>query len=118
MPQWQRLAAGDVIPDYGGKDETFTVESIAPPYSLVYRSRRGRVDPPEARAPRHPAAPTAADHTGDVHTREGSRGRGRSGENALVTSCATAPTGGHPGRRDEPTAGPVSRGRPDSVGAG
>jgi hypothetical protein len=41
-PRWQDLAVGDVIPDYGGRDETFTVASIRPPSSLVYRSVRGR----------------------------------------------------------------------------
>src|SRR5512142_3182301 len=29
-PAWQRLAAGDVIPDYGGRDETFEVAAIEP----------------------------------------------------------------------------------------
>jgi hypothetical protein len=43
-PRWQALAVGDVIPDYGGRDETFTVASIDPPSSLVYRSTRGRMD--------------------------------------------------------------------------
>jgi hypothetical protein len=33
-----------VIPDYGGRDETFTVVTIDPPIALVYRSRRGRTD--------------------------------------------------------------------------
>jgi hypothetical protein len=42
--RWQRLAPGDVIPDYGGRDETFTVVVIDPPIALVYRSRRGRTD--------------------------------------------------------------------------
>ncbi|TCK22806.1 hypothetical protein [Pseudonocardia endophytica] len=42
-PRWQALAVGDVIPDYGGRDETFTVASIDPPSSLVYRSTRGRM---------------------------------------------------------------------------
>lgn len=44
LGRWQGLEVGDVIPDYGGRDETFTVESITPPYSLVYPSRRGRID--------------------------------------------------------------------------
>lgn len=39
-PRWQELAAGDVIPDYGGRDETFTVAEIEPPHVLVYRSTR------------------------------------------------------------------------------
>jgi hypothetical protein len=40
-PAWLNLKAGDVIPDYGGRDETFEVAEIRPPASLVYRSRRG-----------------------------------------------------------------------------
>jgi hypothetical protein len=42
--RWQGLRVGDVIPDYGGRDETFTVAETAPPTTLVYRSRRGRMD--------------------------------------------------------------------------
>jgi hypothetical protein len=42
--RWQQLAPGDVIRDYGGRDETFTVVTIDPPIALVYRSRRGRTD--------------------------------------------------------------------------
>jgi hypothetical protein len=42
--RWQKLQVGDVIPDYGGRDETFTVAEIAPPHTLVYTSRRGRMD--------------------------------------------------------------------------
>jgi Polyketide cyclase / dehydrase and lipid transport len=38
---WLRLQAGDVIPDYGGRNATFEVAQISPPHSLVYRSRRG-----------------------------------------------------------------------------
>lgn len=37
------LAVGDVVPDYGGRDATFTVDAIDRPSSLVYRSRRGRM---------------------------------------------------------------------------
>jgi hypothetical protein len=40
-PQWQALDIGHVVPDYGGPGETFTVASIDPPHTLVYRSRRG-----------------------------------------------------------------------------
>jgi hypothetical protein len=29
-PAWQRLAVGDVIPDYGGRNETFDVAAIEP----------------------------------------------------------------------------------------
>jgi uncharacterized protein YndB with AHSA1/START domain len=39
--RWTTLAVGDVIPDYGGRDETFEVAAIDPPRSLVYTSRRG-----------------------------------------------------------------------------
>jgi len=40
-PRWTSLRVGDVIPDYGGRDETFEVAAIDPPRSLVYTSRRG-----------------------------------------------------------------------------
>jgi len=39
-PRWQRLAVGDVIPDYGGRHASFTVAEIDPPHTLVYSSRR------------------------------------------------------------------------------
>ncbi|MFC4950676.1 hypothetical protein [Pseudonocardia sp. GCM10023141] len=42
--RWQHLAVGTVIPDYGGRDETFTVAEIAAPTTLVHRSRRGHTD--------------------------------------------------------------------------
>lgn len=42
-PGWQGLSPADVIPDYGGKHETFTVALVDPPRTLVYRSRRGTV---------------------------------------------------------------------------
>ncbi len=42
--QWQELRVGDVIPDYGGRNETFTVAALVPNASLVYTSRRGRMD--------------------------------------------------------------------------
>ncbi len=38
--QWQDLAVGQSIPDYGGKSEIFTVDEIDPPTMLVYRSQR------------------------------------------------------------------------------
>jgi hypothetical protein len=41
---WQRLGPGDVIPDYGGRDETFQVAAIEPESALVYRSTRGRMN--------------------------------------------------------------------------
>ena len=40
-PQWQALAVGDRIPDYG-PGGYFEVARLEPPYVLVYRSRRGR----------------------------------------------------------------------------
>ncbi len=43
-PRWQGLAVGDVIPDYGGKDETFTVAAIDQVRHLLYTSRRGHTD--------------------------------------------------------------------------
>jgi len=42
--RWQGLAVGDVIPDWGGREETFTVALIDPPRALVHTSRRGRTD--------------------------------------------------------------------------
>jgi polyketide cyclase/dehydrase/lipid transport protein len=43
-PAWQRLGPGDVIPDYGGRDETFQVAAVEPESALVYRSVRGRTN--------------------------------------------------------------------------
>jgi hypothetical protein len=43
-PRWQGLAVGDVIPDWGGRDETFEVALLDPPHALVHTSRRGRTD--------------------------------------------------------------------------
>jgi hypothetical protein len=40
--RWQDLAVGDVVPDYGGRDETFTVSQVRRPTTLVYTSTRGR----------------------------------------------------------------------------
>jgi hypothetical protein len=42
-PRWQALALGDVIPDYGGRHETFEVARIETPHTLVYISERGRM---------------------------------------------------------------------------
>jgi len=66
-PAWLGLRAGDVIPDYGGRDATFEVAQVRPPISLVYRSRRGHtsltwsltLEPVSAgaAAPARPAAP-------------------------------------------------------------
>ncbi|MCW2786846.1 MAG: hypothetical protein JWP74_3363, partial [Marmoricola sp.] len=41
-PQWQALKVGDVVPDWGGKHETFEVLAIEPGRSIVYGSQRGR----------------------------------------------------------------------------
>ena len=41
--QWQGLAVGDVIPDWGGTDETFTVALIEAPSTIVHTSTRGNV---------------------------------------------------------------------------
>ncbi len=43
-PAWLGLRPGDVIPDYGGRHETFEVATITAPGALVYRSRRGHTD--------------------------------------------------------------------------
>jgi len=40
-PAWQGLVVGAVIPDYGGRHETFEVAVISAPSTLVYRSVRG-----------------------------------------------------------------------------
>ena len=42
-PRWQRLAVGDVVPDYGGADATFTVAALEAPQHLVLVSTRGHV---------------------------------------------------------------------------
>jgi hypothetical protein len=41
-PRFLGLAVGDVVPDWGGADATFTVVSIEPPTHLLYGSTRGR----------------------------------------------------------------------------
>jgi uncharacterized protein YndB with AHSA1/START domain len=41
-PRWQRLAVGDVIPDWGGPGATFEVAVLDPPHALVHRSTRER----------------------------------------------------------------------------
>lgn len=38
--RWQSPAVGDVIPDYGGRHETFTVAHVGEPEVLVYTSQR------------------------------------------------------------------------------
>jgi hypothetical protein len=42
--RWQNLQVGDVIPDYGGRHETFRVDRVHAPTSIVYTSRRRRTD--------------------------------------------------------------------------
>ncbi len=42
-PALQRLGAGDVIPDWGGADATFTVAAIEPDSHLLFTSTRGRM---------------------------------------------------------------------------
>lgn len=41
-PKWQDLKVGDVILDYGGKNETFQSVVVDRPDALVYKSQRGR----------------------------------------------------------------------------
>ncbi len=41
--EWQHLEVGDVIPDYGGTNETFHVAQIQAPKSIVYTSHRGKI---------------------------------------------------------------------------
>ena len=43
-PRWLDHEVGDVIPDWGGADATFTLAAIEPPRLLLYTSRRGRTD--------------------------------------------------------------------------
>ena len=43
-PRWQRLAVGDVIPDWGGPAATFEVAVLDAPRALVHRSTRERRD--------------------------------------------------------------------------
>jgi hypothetical protein len=41
-PALQVLRVGSVIPDWGGRDETFEVAAIDPPHALVLTTQRGR----------------------------------------------------------------------------
>lgn len=41
-PHLQTLRVGSVIPDWGGKHETFRVAIIDPPHALVHTTQRGR----------------------------------------------------------------------------
>lgn len=43
-PRFLHHRVGDVIPDWGGADATFTLAAIEPPRLLLYTSRRGRTD--------------------------------------------------------------------------
>ena len=43
-PRWLDHDVGDVIPDWGGADATFTLAAIEEPRTLLYTSRRGRTD--------------------------------------------------------------------------
>ncbi|MBW8730861.1 MAG: hypothetical protein JF622_07690 [Terrabacter sp.] len=43
-PALQGLAVGDVIPDWGGADATFTVVELEPAAHLLFASTRGRTD--------------------------------------------------------------------------
>jgi hypothetical protein len=42
-PALQRLRVGSVIPDWGGRNETFRVEVLDPPSALVHSTQRGRM---------------------------------------------------------------------------
>ena len=43
-PRWLDHEVGDVIPDWGGSDATFTLAAIEEQRTLLYTSRRGRTD--------------------------------------------------------------------------
>ena len=43
-PRFLAHVVGDVIPDWGGADATFTLAAIEPPRLLLYTSRRGRTE--------------------------------------------------------------------------
>lgn len=43
-PAYLRHEVGDVIPDWGGKDATFTLAAIEPGRLILYTSTRGRTD--------------------------------------------------------------------------
>jgi hypothetical protein len=42
-PAYLSLAVGDTIPDWGGRDATFTVAELVPDHHLVHASTRGHV---------------------------------------------------------------------------
>jgi len=42
--RWQGMTSGDVIPDYGGRRATFTVDQMVQDSVLVFTSRRGRTN--------------------------------------------------------------------------
>jgi hypothetical protein len=41
-PTYQQLRVGSVIPDWGGRHETFEVAILDPPHALVHTTQRGR----------------------------------------------------------------------------
>lgn len=41
-PSLQQLRVGSVIPDWGGRHETFEVAILEPPHALVHTTQRGR----------------------------------------------------------------------------
>lgn len=43
-PKLQDLSVGNVIDDWGGKNETFEVAILDPPYTLVHKSKRGNTN--------------------------------------------------------------------------
>jgi hypothetical protein len=43
-PRLLEHEVGDVIPDWGGADATFTLAALDPPRTLLYTSRRGSTD--------------------------------------------------------------------------
>jgi hypothetical protein len=70
-PRWLGLAVGDVIPDYGGRHETFEAAHVDPPHTLVYTSQRGpmRVSWSITLTADRSVAPSAERTTTRVHLR-------------------------------------------------
>ena len=69
-PRLLEHEVGDVVPDWGGADATFTLAAIDPPRTLLYTSRRGSTDltwvpapRPDRRDGRDPGAPAPAART-------------------------------------------------------
>ena len=65
--RWQALKVGDVVPDYGGPNETFTVAILRAPTTLVYQSWRGQLNLTWAIT--LTALPDAGQHSTRVHLR-------------------------------------------------